>query len=135
MFVVPFFFRESLPSLIEWQIQPLTLFLENRGKQVCSAEDIEDWLVTNGFVWKRKWVVGKTCFVEIDLEKMDLADFYSFEQLTKQQSRGTEECWRTFFLLRAKPEEASSEHSWNETYEEPIASTLQELKKSYFTKR
>lgn len=119
MFVVPFFFRDPLRSIIQWQIRPITLFLDNHGKHLCSVDNPVSWLSENGFYVKQTWQEGDILFAEIDKEKTALKDFYSFEELTKKQQKGTEECWRTFFLMSTNAaEEKSTEKKWNENFEE-----------------
>jgi hypothetical protein len=128
MFVVPFFLRTPLPSIIQWQLVPITLFLENHGKGLCTAENLEEWLEENGFTKKQSWQVGDTAFVEIDITKTILRDFYSFEQLTLEQKRGTEECWRTFFIMKpVSADEKHSEKAWNENLENPFSKILMEI--------
>lgn len=130
MFIVPFFLRAPLPSIIQWQLVPITVFLENHGKGLCTAENLEEWLSENGFSKKQSWKVGDTAYVEIDREKTNLRDFYSFEQLTLEQKRGTEECWRTFFLMKpTSTEEKDSEKAWNENLENPFSKILMEIQR------
>jgi hypothetical protein len=130
MFVVPFFLRAPLPSIIQWQLVPITLFLENHGKGLCTAENLEAWLSENGFAKKQSWQVGDTAYVEIDTTKTTLRDFYSFEQLTVEQKKGTEECWRTFFLMKSvSPDEKQSEKAWNENLENPFSKILGEIQR------
>lgn len=124
MILIPFFIQKSPPSLIPWHLQPISVFLENRGKQFCQVENPEIWLQENGFIVCNQWKQENMMFVEIDTEKTRLRDFYSFEELTKQQQKGTEECWRTFFLLHSENEPGSCK-SWNETIETPFLSVLQ----------
>lgn len=102
MFIVPFFKRDPPPSLIQWSLQPMSLFLENRGKSLCSITDTpEDWLAENGLIVdnNNKWLENNIYYVQICPKKTNLKDFYSFEQVTKVQGKGTEECWRTFHFL------------------------------------
>ena len=128
MFVVPFFLRAPLPSIIQWQLVPVTVFLENHGKGLCSVENIDEWLNENGFEKKQEWQVGDTVYVEIDIQKTNIRDFYSFEQLTLQQKRGTEECWRTFFVMKSiSAEEKTSEKAWNENLENPFSKILEQI--------
>jgi hypothetical protein len=124
MFVVPFVLRKSLPSLIQWKLQPVLLFLENHGKQLCSAEEPVQWLEENGFAVKRAWVEKTIYFAEVDETQTEMKDFYSFEQLTKQQKKGTEECWRTFYMMVSPPDEKGSEKAWNEGLDEPFTNVL-----------
>lgn len=126
MFVVPFFYRAPVKSLIEWSLQPVVVFLENRGKQLCQVDSPSEWLNENGFIVKQSWQQGNTLFVQIDSEKMKLRDFYSFEQVTLQQQKGTEECWRTFFLMKSD-EEPQSSMVWNKLLEPPFSNVLQEI--------
>jgi hypothetical protein len=115
MFVIPFYTKPILPSLINWSLQPIALFLENRGKQICETDDPVAWLSENGFFLKRSWKESGYFFAEIDSEKTRLQDFYSFEQVTREQQKGTEECWRTFFLLLPGLNETeTSIHQWND---------------------
>ena len=126
MILIPFFTQQTPPSLIPWHLQPISLFLENRGKQFCEVEDVDSWLQENGFVVKQKWKQQTMVFVEIDTEKTKLSDFYSFEELTKQQQKGIEECWRTFFLLDSEEENESCK-SWNENIDSSFLSVLQTI--------
>ena len=132
MFIVPFFIREPLKSLCAWKLTPISLFLENRGKnfyQLESSESKEEWLECNGFIAKQSWIEGDCHFVEIDTEKTKLKDFYSFEQLTLQQTKGTEECWKTFFVMKSNKENEESTQSWNELIEKPIQEKLNSIQR------
>ena len=126
MFVVPFFYRAPIQSLISWSLQPIVIFLENRGKQLCQVDSPTEWLSENGFSVKNKWQVGDILYVEVDAEKTSLRDFYSFEQLTVQQQKGTEECWRTFYTMKSE-EDLSSSMAWNKNMESPLFDILQEI--------
>lgn len=127
MFVVPFFLRDSPSSLISWKLKPVYLFLENHGKQLCSVENPEEWLNENGFTVKKTWTSNRILFAEVDPTKTNLQDFYSFEQLTKQQKKGTEECWKIFYMMVSPPDEKGSEEAWNESVEQPLRSVLSEI--------
>lgn len=129
MFVVPFFLRPALPSLIQWKLMPVTLFLENHGKHICSSEDPSSWLADNGFVTKQTWKEKDIFFAEIDTEKTIIRDFYSFEQLTKTQEKGTQECWRTFFVMKANEDTNESVTPWNENIENPFSKTILAIQK------
>jgi hypothetical protein len=134
MFVIPFLLRVPPPSLLRWRLQPILVFLENHGKQLCSAENPSEWLAENGFTVKRCWTEKEYYFAEIDDSKTCLKDFYSFEQLTVQQKKGTEECWRTFYMMISPPDEKGSEKDWNDCIEDPFRKVLDEIQtKSLFT--
>jgi hypothetical protein len=128
MFVVPFFCRAPIQSLIPWSLQPIVVFLENRGKQLCQVDLPAEWLSENGFSVKNQWKVGDIVYVEVDAEKTALRDFYSFEQLSVQQQKGTEECWRTFFTMKSA-EDTMSSLAWNKNIESPFFDVLQEIQK------
>jgi len=130
MFIVPFYTRTALPSLIKWSLIPITLFLDNRGKQLCETDEPEQWLVDNSFFVKSKWREGKILYVEIDIQSMELKEFYSFEEVTRIQQKGTEECWRTFFILKAGTgEAASSTNQWNDCIDETFVEALETIQK------
>jgi hypothetical protein len=133
MLIVPYILRNSLTSLCPWTLKPVLLFLENHGKQVCSVENPEEWLQENGFVVKRSWTNQGTYFAEIDDTNTRMKDFYSFEQLTQVQKRGTEECWRTFYMMESPSDEKNSETAWNSCFEEPIRRVLHSIKQNYIT--
>jgi hypothetical protein len=126
MFVVPFFYRTPVQSLIPWSLQPIVLFLENRGKQLCQVESPKEWLTDNGFVVKEKWQKDNILYVQVNPESMKLVDFYSFEQLTVQQQKGTEECWRTFFTMKSS-EDTESSMAWNKNIDKPFLTVIQEI--------
>jgi hypothetical protein len=126
MFVVPFFCRTPVGSLIPWCLQPIVVFLENRGKQLCQVESPKQWLDENGFVIQQTWQEGDILYAEVRPDSMKLSDFYSFEQLTIQQQKGTEECWRTFFLMKSN-EDPKSSQSWNQLLDSPFFAVLQAI--------
>jgi len=125
MFVVPFLVRNSFSSLCPWTLRPIVLFLENHGKHICSVDNPEQWLQENGFQVKRLWTRDSITYAEIDESQTSMKDFYSFEQLTKVQKRGTEECWRTFFMMESPSTEKNSNTAWNSCFEEPIRKVLE----------
>jgi hypothetical protein len=114
--------------MIQWQLVPVSLFLENHGKHLCNVDEADEWLEANGFVVKQTWIDGSLVFAEIDAEKTNLADFYSFEQLTKTQQKGTQECWRTFYLMKAQPDEVTSEKAWNENIEDSFSNAIEKIR-------
>ncbi len=128
MFVVPFFLRDPLPSVIQWKLIPVTLFLENHGKGLYVVENVDEWLTENGFLVKRQWKQADTVYAEIDTARTNLRDFYSYEQLTLEQKKGTEECWRTFFIMKSEnPDEKLSEKAWNQNIENPFSNAILEI--------
>lgn len=131
MFIIPFFARTSLTSLCAWKLVPITIFLENRGKnlyRLSNDENADDWLQENGFFKKQSWQENEFMFVEVDVDRTKLKDFYSFEQLTSTQTKGIEECWKTFFIMNTKDTNDTSLKSWNELFEPEIIGVLQKIK-------
>ena len=122
MFIVPFLIREVPPTILQWNLQPISLFLENRGRGLCTTDAPEEWLELNGIFAERTWIENDTVYVKVDPSKTKLSDFYSFEQLTKLQTKGTEECWRTFFLLK--------EPNWDSLIDVKIHKTLERIQKN-----
>jgi len=111
MFVVPFYTKSQLPSLIKWSLVPITLFLDNRGKQICETDEPDLWLAENGFAVKSKWREGKILYAEIDVVSTDL-------------------CWRTFYLLKAgQGETLSSTNQWNDCIDELFVEPLTTIQK------
>ena len=109
MFVIPYFTKPMIPTSIDWAFLPTYVFLDNRGRQLWScteskSEILETILPENGFVVKRWWMEGDFLFVNVDAEQMNLPNFYSFEEVTQKKEKGTEECWRRFFLFVCKRE-------------------------------
>ena len=121
MFIVPFIVRDAPPSILQWKLQPISLFLDNRGRALCITDCPEEWLSLNGIsvdsIWREKDVI----YAMVNEKETKLSDFYSFEQLTKSQSKGTEECWRTFYML--------NEPTWDAMIETPIIEALGSIKK------
>ena len=121
MFVIPYFTKPCLSSTIDWTFLPTYIFLDNRGKQLWTCdESLEEILKTilpeNGFVYTKYEKQGPYLFVEIDPKATNLKQFYSFEEVTKQKGKGTEECWRRFFLFVCKnPSEKHLETYWLST--------------------
>ena len=109
MFVIPYFTKPSIPTVIDWAFIPLYIFLENKGRQLWSCEASEKEIVNsilpdNGFQVKKSWKEKDYLYVEIDIEKTNIQNFYSFEEVTQKKEKGTEECWRRFFTFVCKKE-------------------------------
>ena len=132
MFIVPFFTTSAPKSLIAWSVQPITLFLDTRGRSLCQTDSPKEWLENNGFVarktWSQKTKEGHFYFEEVDNEKTALAEFYTFEDLTVSQQKGTEECWRTFYLLNTTSGDEKSTHHWNDCIEDIFQGPLSVIK-------
>ncbi len=121
MFIVPFIIRDSPPSILQWKLQPISLFLDNRGRALCTTDSPEEWLSLNGISVDSIWRDKNVIYAMVNEKETKLSDFYSFEQLTKSQSKGTEECWRTFYML--------NEPTWDAMIEAPIIEALGSIKK------
>jgi hypothetical protein len=122
MFVVPFYIRPSPKSLIQWSLQPIVLFLDSQGRQICKTDAPLDWLAENGFHTKTTWTQGQTVYAEIDTQQTAVKEYYTFEELTTEQQKGTQECWRTFYVLTGE-----STHHWNECLEEPFKECIDSI--------
>ena len=127
MFVIPYFIRNNYQSVLPIRLVQIVLFLENRGRSLIQmeAKEIPEWLAANGLVPREQKKEGDYCLIEIDTDHTHLPDFYSFEQLTVDQTKGTEECWRSFFWMLSQ-EEKELTH-WNECLEEPFFRPLEKI--------
>jgi len=129
MFIVPFYTKQSPQSLIAWSVQPIVLFLDTRGKNLCQTDTPKEWLDSNGFVTKKTWTQknkeGQFYFAEIDQQKTAINEFYTFEDLTITQQNGTEECWRAFYRVKG---EDKSIHHWNDCIEDVFQGPLTLIK-------
>ena len=122
MFIVPFIVRDVPPSILQWKLQPISLFLDNRGRALCTTDCPAEWLSLNGIHVISSWIEKDIMYVMVNQKETNLSEFYSFEQLTKSQSKGTEECWRTFYML--------NEPTWDAMMEEPVIEALGTIQKS-----
>ncbi len=109
MFVIPYFTKPTIQTTIDWAFLPVYLFLDNKGRQFWICEESENEILQNvlpenGFYMKSYWKKGDKLFVEIDTEKTNIQNFYSFEEVTRKKEKGTEECWRRFFMFLCKKE-------------------------------
>lgn len=135
MFVIPYFTKPFLSSTIDWAFLPTYIFLDNKGKQPWTCdESVEEILQTilpdNGFVYTKYEKHGNFLFVEIDSTKTNLQNFYSFEEVTKQKTKGTEECWRRFFLFVCKnPSEKHLETYWLSSMEPDFQTIFAHIQK------
>ena len=109
MFVIPYFTKEPIQTTIDWTFVPVYIFLDNKGRQLWNCEEsekeiLESILPENGFVVKKFWLEKDSLYVEVDSKKTNIQNFYSFEEVTQKKEKGTEECWRRFFLFVCKRE-------------------------------
>lgn len=114
MFIVPFIVRDVPSSILQWNLQPISIFLDNRGRALCTTDCPDEWLSVNGLHSSSRWIENDILYVMINPKETTLSDFYSFEQLTSVQSKGTEECWRTFYILNEPTWDALIEPPFNE---------------------
>jgi hypothetical protein len=121
MFIVPFIIRDSPPSILQWNLQPISLFLDNRGRALCTTDCPAEWLSINGIIADSTWTHKDVMYAMVNQTKTKLSDFYSFEQLTKSQSKGTEECWRTFYIL--------NEPTWDSFLDTSVVEALGTIQK------
>jgi len=103
MFILPFYYRTVVSHSVSlYQIVLLTL----AGKHLWSEEDTlricEDILTPNGLVMKRPpFRQGDIVFCEVDVTKMDMADFYQWDELEELEldDGSSPFCWRTFYRV------------------------------------
>lgn len=107
MKLIPYFYTEKVQN--NFVIRSLSVFLAHAGKSVwCSEESgilsekciLEDYCEPNGFFVKSLKIVKDTAYIEVEKEKMNLSDFYTWEEALAKPGRP--ECWRTFYFVSDK---------------------------------
>ena len=107
MKLVPFFLTETIKNTFHVQI--LSVFLAHAGKAVWSTEELgilsqevilRDYCEPNGFVVKQLQIEKDIAYIQIDPEKTNLSDFYTWDEAL--HTAGKPECWRRFFFLQDK---------------------------------
>ncbi len=135
MFVIPYFTKPTIETTIDWAFLPVYIFLDNKGRQLWLCEESEKEILQvvlpeNGFYVKSHWKEGDRLFVEIDTEKTNIQNFYSFEEVTRKKEKGTEECWRRFFVFVCKREsEKHLETFWLHNLEPNFTEVLNSISK------
>ena len=84
----------------------LSLFLGNAGKSFWRTEEetvtkkelLEEYLEPNGFCIEHIHFGKDSIFVKVDPSKMNLSDFYSWEEAMKNSQKP--ECWRNFYFFK-----------------------------------
>lgn len=91
MFLIPFVLKKTERV---YPVYIIHVFL-NRGclfLQV-NQEEIEDFCKENGLFYNKKFIKNDMCYLDIDSEKTNLKEFYSYYENSE------EECWRKFILI------------------------------------
>ncbi len=89
----------------------LQVFLSHAGKSVWKTDEpgvvhfktiLEEYCEPNGFTVLRSFLDKETntVYLEIDAEKTNLQDFYSWEEAIVNPAKP--ECWRRFFFVKDK---------------------------------
>jgi hypothetical protein len=107
MKLIPYFWKQKNQS--KFRFTSLSVFMSHAGKSIwCSDESgtlskqtiLEDYCEPNGFVVKSIHLDKDTAYIEVDAEKMNLSDFYTWEEAL--QKPGKPECWRSFYFVQDK---------------------------------
>jgi hypothetical protein len=108
MKLVPFFLTKHVQN--SFTIVSLSLFLSHAGKSLWTTDEsgalsaskiLEDYCEPNGFVVESiRMEDTSLAFVQVQPEKMNLADFYSWEEALQTPSKP--ECWRKFYFIQDK---------------------------------
>lgn len=109
MKLIPFFYSKKETN--EFTIYTLRLFTERAGKSIwkadgqLSADEISrDHMEPNGLFSKRVLINKDIAFIEIDSEKTNLNDFFSYEEALANPDKP--ECWRKFYFFIDKRNES-----------------------------
>jgi hypothetical protein len=102
MKILPFFLQERHSHLKQTR---LCVFLAHAGKALWSIEEtltesqlMEEYLKPNGIPSKRIVLIGSLALVEIDLEKINLPEFYTWEEALSHPQKP--ECWRSYYFFK-----------------------------------
>jgi hypothetical protein len=103
MKVLPFILKTNQGTLARTN---LSLFLAHGGKgfwqteqpSVARDELEKEYLVLNGLIPKQIWMEQEIAYVQIDAEKTNLNDFYTWEEAYKHPQKP--ECWRSFYFFK-----------------------------------
>lgn len=103
MKVIPFFLKQKQGQL---SMMNLCLFLANAGKSFWRTEEesvnqrelVEEYLEPNGFCIDAIHFEKDTVFIKVDPSKMNLNDFYTWEEAMKNPQKP--ECWRHFYFFK-----------------------------------
>jgi hypothetical protein len=107
MKLIPYYYTEKVQN--SFTIGCLCVFLAHAGKSVWCSEDsdilskktiLEDYCEPNGFFVKTLTIVKDTAYIEVVKEKMNLSEFYTWEEAVAKPGRP--ECWRPFFFIKDK---------------------------------
>ena len=107
MKLIPYFYSQKLQNT--FRIVSLSVFLAHAGKSVWSSEEsgqlsketiIKEYCQPNGFLVKNICFEKDCAYIEVIKEKMNLSDFYSWEEALAKPGRP--ECWRTFYFVQDK---------------------------------
>jgi hypothetical protein len=107
MKLIPYFYTEKFQNT--FRIGSLSVFLAHAGKSVWSSEELgvlskekilEDYCEPNGFCVKSITIVKDIAYIEVMKEKMNLAEFYNWDEALAKPGRP--ECWRKFYFVTDK---------------------------------
>ena len=91
MFLIPYIYKKKESN---YPVHIFHVFL-NKGILFLQMEkeDINDFLIENGFFYNNQTILGDCCYVEIDEHKTYLPSFYSYIDNNEA------ECWRRFVMI------------------------------------
>lgn len=108
MKLVPFFLTRQNQN--GFSIVGLSVFLSHAGKAIWLTDESgpvsektirQDYCEPNGFVVESIKIVEKTlAFIEVNPAKMNLSEFYTWEEALQNPSKP--ECWRKFYFVQDK---------------------------------
>jgi len=119
MFLIPYLYKKKEAI---YPIHLFYIFLQNGTFFLqMEADEIDEFLETNGFIWKKKTIHEKECYIEIDSEKTNISSFYSFIE------NSDAECWRRFLILGNANDDVLHVNSTNPDFIQPILQTILEV--------
>lgn len=107
MKLLPFFLTETTKNTFHVHI--LSVFMAHAGKSIWTTEEkgivsreaiLRDYCEPNGFVIKQLLLEKDIAYIQIDPEKTNLSDFYTWEEALANPAKP--ECWRRFYFFQDK---------------------------------
>jgi hypothetical protein len=119
MFLIPFIYKKT-ESIYQTHIFHIflnkgTLFLQ------INKSEIDSFCKENEIYYSKKKIQGNKCFLEIDLLKTKIEDFYSYFENSEA------ECWRRFVLVGNSTEDFLHINSTNPDFIEPILNEISDI--------
>ena len=122
MILIPFVYKK-IKSL--YPVHLIHIFLK-KGIFFLQLDtyDIDTYCNENGLYFIQKHIVEDTCFIEIDINKTKMNEFYTYYE------NSAEECWRRFLLVGDYSEDFLHVNHTNPEFIQPVLKTILHFKET-----